>query len=394
MTNKIKVNSTVQNRKGIWHARLSWTDHNHKHCQKEKSTGLQAPRNKRAASQKADEMARALEVQLNSDTAFFDAKALFFLDEMKKWLDTIMVDCVRKNTLYGYQRVFEERISPFPPYQKLLLRDITPRVIQEHYNYLKQKGYSASTIEKTHANISKFLNYCVDMEMIDRNPATRVSRPKKDKKSAGRAYSQDETHSLLHLFELNKVMYPIVALTLYLGLRRSEICGLQWKDIDFDKQQIHIQNTAVPLGGQTVYSNQTKTKSSDRILPMSQQVKDILLTQKMRKEKNKDLLGSEYLDTDYVCVWEDGHCVRPDYISRTFKKTLLEAQKDGSSGPIYRFHDLRHTLATTLLHHNVDLKTIQDWMGHSSIEVTTNIYLHSGMEAKRKAAEVTNCFHL
>lgn len=394
MTDKIKVNAAVQNRKGIWHARLSWTDYNHKHYQKEKSTELKAPRNKRAALQKAEEMARELEAQLNSGTAFYNGKSLLFLNEMKKWLDVIMVNCVRKNTLYGYQKVFEERIAPFPLYQNLLLRDITPRVIQEHYNYLNQKGYSASTIEKTHANISKFLNYCVDMEMIDRNPATRVPRPKKDKKSAGQAYSQDEIHTLLHLFESNKVMYPIVALTLYLGLRRSEVCGLQWKDIDFDNQQIHIQHTAVPLGGQTHYSLQTKTKSSNRILPMNQQVKDLLLTQKRQQEKNKALLGNEYFDTGYVCVWEDGHCVLPDYISRTFKETLRKAQKAGSTVPIYRFHDLRHTLATTLLHHNVDLKTIQDWMGHSSIEVTTNIYLHSGMDAKRQAAEATSCFHL
>ena len=170
------------------------------------------------------------------------------------------------------------------------------------------------------------------------------------------------------------------------GLRRSEICGLRWCDVDFTQNQVYICHTAVPRGGKTLYDDHTKTPTSTRLLPLNDTVRAILLTERERQEKYTAMMGCAYQGSGYVCVWEDGHAIQPNYITHMFGKILKQAQKHGSTLPLYRFHDLRHTAASLMLRNHVDLKTIQEWLGHSSMDVTAKIYLHSNMESKKIAA--------
>ena len=107
-----------------------------------------------------------------------------------------------------------------------------------------------------------------------------------------------------------------VIIAIYTGLRREEILGLRWQDIDFDNRILHIKNTCTKVGTKIVYAE--KTKLSRRTVPMVDELYDYLLLQQYIQQKNREFFGDGYIDTDLVCVWKDGKPIKPDNLSKRF----------------------------------------------------------------------------
>ena len=169
-------------------------------------------------------------------------------------------------------------------------------------------------------------------------------------------------------------LYIPVILAAYYGLRRSEAVGLMWSDIDFENKRIYIRNKAseVKKDGrlQTVITDEMKTESSKRALPLLPEVEKILLEHREMQEEYRRLYRRDYSKQylDMVCVDPLGNLIRPNYISERFPKML---KKNGL--PRIRFHDLRHSCASMLIAHKAGMKQVQMWMGHSSITTTVDI---------------------
>ena len=155
------------------------------------------------------------------------------------------------------------------------------------------------------------------------------------------------------------------------GLRRSECAGLRWCAVDFRARSMVINHTAVLSSGRVIYADSVKTKSSYRTLPLSDSLRRYLTDLRRRQNANRKKYGKAYCQSDYVCCREDGSPLRPDYISREFERVCRRACL-----PRIRFHDLRHSVATILLQQGFSLKQIQDWLGHSDISTTANVYAH------------------
>ena len=155
------------------------------------------------------------------------------------------------------------------------------------------------------------------------------------------------------------------------GLRRSECAGLRWSAIDFRARRMVINHTAVISNGRIIYADNVKTRSSYRTLPLSDSLRRYLLDLRRRQKANRRKYGKSYCQTDYVCCFEDGSPLRPDYISREFGRVCRRAAL-----PRIRFHDLRHSVAPLLLQQGFSLKQIQDWLGHADISTTANVYAH------------------
>ena len=155
------------------------------------------------------------------------------------------------------------------------------------------------------------------------------------------------------------------------GLRRSECAGLRWCAVDFRARSMVINHTAVLSSGRVIYADSVKTRSSYRTLPLSDSLRRYLTDLRRRQNANRKKYGKAYCQSDYVCCREDGSPLRPDYISREFERVCRRACL-----PRIRFHDLRHSVATILLQQGFSLKQIQDWLGHSDISTTANVYAH------------------
>ena len=176
-------------------------------------------------------------------------------------------------------------------------------------------------------------------------------------------------------------------LAAFYGLRRSEVIGLKWNAVDFDRDTITIQHTVTScnVDGKRVMvaADTTKTKSSLRTLPLVPFVKERLLLLREEQKENRRLCGrsynKEYLD--YVCVNEIGDLINPHCVTRDFPK-LLEKHNLKH----IRFHDLRHSCASLLLDNGVAMKQIQEWLGHSDFSTTANIYAHLEYKSKVNSA--------
>ncbi|MFC5985716.1 site-specific integrase [Marinicrinis lubricantis] len=156
-----------------------------------------------------------------------------------------------------------------------------------------------------------------------------------------------------------------------LGLRREEITGLRWEYVDLEKRRLHIVKVRTAAGKDNNVVKEPKTEKSKRTIHIVDEVYDVLVAHKAWQEKQKELLGDLYNDSDYVFVRDDGKPYRVNSVSEHFLDFLRK-----HDFPRIRLHDLRHTFASVMYEAGVDLKAISEIMGHSDIGTTSRIYTH------------------
>jgi integrase len=374
----------LREQNGFYQIVLSFNDALGKRKTKSISTGLSAKGNKRRAE------TMLLEARQNFDNGVSigdkDASGnILFTDFMLEWLE-LMKNCVEITTYANYAMVIKSRIVPYFKQKGLTLSELTPKHIQDYYLYgLNVEKVSANTVIHRHANIRKALQYALRLGLIDFNPADRVERPKKSKYVAT-TYNEKELENLFSVVKGKRIEFA-VTLGAFYGLRRSEIVGLKWDAIDFERKTLTIKHTVteVMLDGRVtmIDKERTKTKSSHRTLPLVKPFEDILIRMKAEQESNRQVCGRMYCKDylDYIYVNELGELVKPNFITQNFGITLANNHLKK-----IRFHDLRHSCASLLYAHGVSLKEIQEWLGHSDISTTSNIYTHLDYSSKVTSA--------
>lgn len=215
--------------------------------------------------------------------------------------------------------------------------------------------------------------------IISSNPARLVQMPREAEKFVGNTLAKE---ALSAAQEEGEPMYAIVILGMVYGLRRSEMCGLRWKDIDFENGYIHVCNTVVKGKSGHIEEESTKTEKSNRYLPLIgftiPYFRDLLQQQISSGSK-----------CDKVCQLSDGSPVLPDYITHKYKEFLA-----AHSLPDIRVHDMRHTAASLLAAHDATPQQAQEFLGHESISTTLDIYTHCLDESKRKTADIMDKIYL
>lgn len=184
------------------------------------------------------------------------------------------------------------------------------------------------------------------------------------------------------LWDKGNTVETVIRLTALYGFRRSEVCGLKWSAVDFHQKTLTVRRAAVMVGTKLECVDKTKTASSYRTLPLTAEMAQYLQTLKAQQEDAQKLIGMSCEEDGYVCCWPDGSPLKPEYVSRRFDKLLRE-----NGLPKIRFHDLRHSAASLLLELGFSLKDIQEWLGHSDIATTANIYSHLQYKSKVEMAE-------
>ena len=377
----------LRDRNGIYYTVLSYYDINGKRVLSSKSTGLPVKGNKKRAEEILIQERMALEEKLKNQGLQQGECNVLFTEFMKEWLE-IIKPTVEITTYSGYTLTVLNKIIPYfdSKYPGLMLRDLTPKMIQDYYTYgLNKEGVAANTVVHRHANIHKALKYAFKVGMIDSNPADKVEKPKVGKFES-EPYNAKELAELFEAVKGTNLELGVLLAAFY-GLRREEAVGLKWKSIDFEKKTITIKSvvTEAYVDGKItlVEKDRTKTKSSFRTLPLVPQFEDFLKKLKAEQEHNREICGSYYNKDfiDYVYVNQVGDIMKPGYITQQFPKFL---EKNGLRR--IRFHDLRHSCATLLFTNGVSLKDIQAWLGHSDISTTSNIYTHLDFDSKINSA--------
>lgn len=291
-------------------------------------------------------------------------------------------------TYNQYVNMLNNHIAPYFDARGITLGNVTPGHLEDYYRAKVAEGLNPNTVIKHHAIIRSTLQWAMKHQYIRYNPADLATRPSKVHYQANTPYSIEEVAQLLNLTKDEPIAVPIFLASFY-GLRRSEILGLRWSNIDFQTGWLHISTTVVKekIGDaivSTVRDNITKTESSRRSLPLCPYTYQFFRNLHNQQFAQQQLCGGSYYPDhhDFVCVNDMGIRLQPDFISQKFPKVL---EKYGLR-PI-RFHDLRHSCATILLYLGYSMKDIQTWLGHSNYSFTANTYVHSSSESQVQMAQ-------
>ena len=295
---------------------------------------------------------------------------------------------LQKNTIVSYRSMTNGKIRRyFQRRPQLTVGNLKPQDIQDFYQTLFADGVVANTVIHYHALLRRAFQQAFKEERIDANPFDRVGRPKKNK-FHGENYTQEELLTLLHLAR-GDVIYPAILLAGAMGLRRSEALGVRWSRIDWEKRTVLLDTKIVEYrenGKKQVEPvEEMKNKSSRRTLPLPDPVVEMLQVQKEHREVYRKMFqgsyNAQYLD--YVCVNQLGELLRPSYVTDHFRELL---EKYGLRH--IRFHDLRHTFASLLINQDVPLINVSNFLGHSDLSTTANIYAHLDKASKQASAAV------
>lgn len=289
---------------------------------------------------------------------------------------------LKENTIYGYKSLLNITLKELGI---IKIEDITSYVLQHFYNKLKNKyNYSSNTIRHYYVLINDIFECAIKWQLMENNPNSRLEKPKLEKKEA-KIYDYTQLKELLDALRNESIDYqaPII-LCLDSGMRREELNGLKWENIDFNTNEITIKEVRLCVGKKIVIDT-PKTEKSKRKIVVSDITIKYLKELKIYQEEMKSKLKNKWHEIGYVFVNDKGEPYYPDTLSKMFKK--IQKKYDLAN---LTLHQLRHTSASILINNNEDIATVSKRLGHSNINTTLSTYTHVIDEANIKIANTMN----
>ena len=389
---KVELTGSVQPKNGRLYAVMQYKNKDGKRISKWKALGLDEGALQSKVNKALRQTMNAFEEELSlgKNNEYCAESEMSISDFMKNWLEENKRN-IQRTTYTNYRIMINGRIyNYFSQKPNIRVATITAKDIQEFYDSMFAENCTANTVIHYHAILRKAFSQAVKNETIAGNPFDKVERPKKNK-FVGDHYSEEELKTLLKLTR-EDVIYPAIVLAGCMGLRRSEALGVRWSRINLEEGYMLLDTKVVSVKdesgkGEVLPVEEMKNVTSKRTLPIPQQVMEMLYEQKRKRELYIKLFKSSYNREfeDYVCVNELGELLNPGYVSGRFFDLL------GQYGlRKIRFHDLRHTFASILINKDVPLINVSNFLGHSDVSTTANIYAHFDKSSKLKSVSVIN----
>ena len=298
---------------------------------------------------------------------------------LEVWLENYAKIKLRPSTFKTSQGFLKNHIKP--QLGSIPLADLTSLDLQRFYKHLldggrvdrieakkKPKGLAPKTVRNIHQMIGSAYNLAMEQKLVTRNPADGCALPKAEHKEMQTLPVEQLTSFLREAKDSG--VFALYYIDLTTGLRRGELLGLKWSDIDLEKGDLRVQRQIGRIDGKII-EMPLKTKNVYRALPLSTDAIDVLMQQR-RKTGN----------SEWVFPSPTGGLLSPDSVLHMLHRVLKRAGL-----PKVRFHDLRHTFATLALQNGVDIKTVSGMLGHFSAGFTLDTYAHVTTSAKREAAK-------
>lgn len=294
---------------------------------------------------------------------------------LSHWLDTLVKPARAPKTYQGYELAVRLHIAPLIGKKKL--RALTVRDVRLMCETLRAKGLQPRGVQFVHAVLRAGLQNAVRDELVTRNVAKLVQVPA-PVYEVGRGLNPEQARKLLAAAKSDRLS-ALYVLAVYLGLRRAELLGLQWRHVDLQDESLQVVHTLQRVGGQ-LQLLPPKTRTSRRTVPLPPSVVEALRAHKLAQGKERLAAGSRWVDSGMVFSTTIGTPIEPDNLNRSWYRIRSVLDE-----PLPRFHDLRHTCVTLLLTEGVAPHIVQQIVGHSGIDVTMTIYAHTSLDEKRKA---------
>lgn len=324
---------------------------------------------------KADARAKAEEYKINKAISEVTGNvnitsARTFENWANKWLETYKKGVVKDHTYnFTYKSNLEKYLIPY--FGKAHISEIQQIDIQKYFNTVRTedgKPLAKSTLEKHKLILKSMFDAAIDNDLCIRNPVKNIKFQHVSDTAVKNVWTKEQAEIAEEFarrqWRLDIVMY------LNTGLRRSELLGLKWTDIDFEENTLHVQRAVVQTKGKIVV-DRPKSATSDRIVPFSAE---------FGKYLKKFLSDNEYV------IGTDG-ITSPSTYAKQFSK-FMEKLNAATGVPILTPHELRHTYGTIKRAEGVDIYTIQKVMGHADISITAGIYVHNDIDVLKKQLKV------
>lgn len=327
------------------------------------------PQKRISGKSKADVEAKAIRFRSRIlDGSYAEPSKLTLIDYLQRdWLHS---QDRNPNTQASYKNQIAHIVREIGG---ITLSKLRPSIIEALYRRLIQKGLSPSTVAQTHSVLRNALNDAVRLEIIETNPAL-AARPPRDQPREMRYWSIQQTKDMFSACHEHPD-YPLWVLASSTGMRISEILGLTWEHVDFDRRTVHVEHQlAKTVNGYEL--RRVKAAKSRRTIPLRQHVVDALHQQRRDQLTRRMATADRWHDTEAVFDRGDGYWINRRVVTQRFDREIRVA----GVVPIIRFHDLRHTAATTMLALGVPLFEVSRILGHSSINITADRYGHLAIE--------------
>ena len=285
---------------------------------------------------------------------------------LNEWLITIK-STIRPKTHEQYTQIVQQHILPF--LGDLKLKDLRPDNIQSLYNKKLKDGASERTVILIHSVLHRSLNLAVKWELLGRNPADAVTRPRIRRREM-KTLDDTQVRSLIMVSKGTKYE-TLFWLAVNTGLREGELIGLKWSDLDWKTQKLQIQRQVQRTKDQGLMFCEPKSASGRRVVFLGKTTIEMLRKHFELQQTERQFAGAKWKENDLVFPTSVGTPMEPSNLLKHFKDYLKLANL-----PDIRFHDLRHTAASLMLLKGIHPKVVQERLGHSDIGITLNLYSH------------------
>ena len=324
-----------------------------------------------------EKLKKAIEENVGID--YGKAKTYTVGSWLEAWMENYAKVKLRPSTFKTSQDFLKNHIKP--QIGGIPLADLTSLDLQRFYKHLldggrvdrieakkKPKGLAPKTVRNIHQMIGSAYNLALEQRLVTKNPTQGCALPKAEHKEMQTLPIEQLTSFLREAKDSG--VFALYYIDLTTGLRRGELLGLKWSDIDLEKGDLRVQRQIGRIDGKII-EMPLKTKKAYRTLPLSADAIDVLMQQR-RKTGN----------SEWVFPSPTGGPMSPDSVLHMLQRVLKRAGL-----PRIRFHDLRHTFATMALQNGVDVKTVSSMLGHYSAGFTLDTYAHVTTDAQLKAAQ-------
>ncbi len=298
---------------------------------------------------------------------YFEPTTMSVAEYLDLWLRDYAEPNVRANTLSLYRTIIDKGVKPGLGHVRLA--DLGPRDVQQYCARMSREGSAPVTVRTHHRVLRTALRHAVLWDLIARNPSDGVPAPKAARREM-KVLQGEQIRTLLAEADGTEYLVP-VHLAIYTGLRRSEILGLKWSDVDLGRRSLTVSRSVVAMTGNPSHTDEPKSTRSRRTVSLTDSTVDLLVEHKNRLQTAFDALGLKLTGESPVCVREGGSPILPNSLSHAFRRMTKRCGMAGS-----RFHDLRHTHATLLLESGVPVHVVQARLGHESVKTTVDTYGH------------------